>query len=195
MSQPLVRKTCGCHLSQSQYTSDIRACDTICSGYDTIKYYGQSTCQASVCVIDNFTLIAKGSSVGDITFTQACPFCSGSSSCKCIIGDINIIAQDSRMGALQLEQNCGGGVECYADIEGVRTQLSDCQQYINSFGLTTSVVDKQVQTYTIYTIMFIIGAIVLIILFIIGIVFLIKQNRKPEVIRIPNLEPFSPGKT
>jgi hypothetical protein len=184
MSHPLIRQLCSCHLPQSEYTSDIRACDTICSGYDTVKYYGQSSCQASVCVIDNFTLIAKGSSVGDITFTQACPYCT--SSCKCIIGDINIISQDSRLGALNLEQNCGGQIECYADIEGVRTPISDCQQYINSFGLTTSVVDKQVQVYTTYTITFLIAAIILIILFIIGIIFLLKQNRKPEIVKIKN---------
>jgi hypothetical protein len=189
-SNPIVRKMCGCYLPNSEYPSaDIRTCDTICSGYNTIKYHAVGgedpvQCISSLCIIDNFTLIAKGSSVGDITFNQTCPNCSAVSNCKCIIGDINIIAQDSRMGALNLNQNCAGNYECYATVEGLRVPVEDCQQYINSFGLTTSVVNRQRDTFTAYVWGFAIFALLLVILFIVGVVLLLKHGNKAEVVQV-----------
>ncbi len=189
LSNPLARQICGCYIPSSEYSEGIRACDPICSGFDTIKYHEANqnsfqTCQSTLCIIDNFTLIAKGSSVGDITFTQACPYCSAGGNCRCIIGDINIIASDSRLGALSLEQNCVGEIECYATVDGVRMPVDDCQSYIESFGLTTSVVEKQSNTYFIYTWAFLVFAVLVLILFLVGTRLLLSQKSRPEVIRI-----------
>lgn len=99
---PIIRQICGCYLPNSQYNVNIpRPCDTVCSGFETIKYFQNSTdsspqqCVSDVCIIDNVTIEATNSSVGDITFNQLCPFCEGASNCRCVISDINIISNDS----------------------------------------------------------------------------------------------------
>jgi len=188
-SHPIIRSVCGCWLPDSEYLDKTRACDNICSAYNTIKYHepDQSTaqtCDSSVCVIDNITLIAKGSSIGDITFTQACSYCGVSSDCRCIIGDINLIIQDSRMGELNLDQNCGGSIECYTTIEGVRTEVPDCTQYINSFGLTSSVVDSKREFYQSYSITFLVFSIILVLLFVVVGLYMLFRKEKAEVVQI-----------
>lgn len=168
-ANPIIKRICGCHLPEYEYSSN-RACDPICSSYDIIKYIPPGmivpdSCTSTVCIIDNFTLIANGSSVGNITFNQACPYCSGITSCNCIIGDINIIAQDSRMGGLNLEQNCGGSLECYSNIDGVKVPVENCSEYIQSLGLSTSTVEEEKKIYKTYSIGFIIFIIILIFFF------------------------------
>lgn len=171
---PIIRKVCGCFLPNDQYLGN-RACDPICSSYDNLKRYNQTTCNTSICIIDNFTILAKGSSIGDITFQQTCPYCSPVSQCKCVISDLNLIIQDSRLGALNLTQNCpSDALECYTTLDGVRVKLDNCSDYIQSFGLTTSVVEKQKRTYHVGLVTFIVLTIVVIILFLIGVIYYFK---------------------
>lgn len=191
LSHPIIRRVCGCYLPEEEYPEGNRACDTVCSGYDILRYYEKNSnapqiCHDSLCIIDNFTLLAKGSSIGDITFTQACPFC-GTSECLCIVGDLNFVIQDSRMGALNLKTHCDE-IKCYTTIEGVRTELPDCKQYINNFGLTTSVVDTKREVYRGYSISFFVFGIVLILLFLGLGLYLLFREIQPEIIRKPPLE-------
>lgn len=188
-SNPIVKKLCGCYLPDTESGEpERRSCDTICSAYDNLKYHEEGvdtpqTCNANLCIIDNFTLIAKGSSIGDITFSQTCPFCTAGANCKCIIGDINIIAQDSRMGSLQLEQNCTGGTECYTDNNGVRTEV-DCNMYLSTFGLSTSEVKTEYEIWKTYTWAFLLFAILFGILFIVTIVLTLITPEKTKTIVI-----------
>jgi hypothetical protein len=41
---PIIRQICGCYLPNSEYNTNIpRPCDTVCSGFDTIKYFANPT--------------------------------------------------------------------------------------------------------------------------------------------------------
>jgi len=173
-TNPIVRQFCGCYLPADQYEDPSqRACDVICSGLDQVKYFETSTstspqtCDTNVCIIDDVTIRAVGSTVGDITFSQLCQNC-GVTDCRCIISDINIISQDSQLDQLNLEQNCGGSVTCFANVEGQRQQVN-CNQYLASFGIPTGSIETQKRNAQIYVIGFGILTLLLLILLIIGL--------------------------
>jgi hypothetical protein len=124
-----IGRFCGCHLNSTAYTQYEDQfgipfnCDPVCSRLDTIPSvnndYTTSLCEGAICIIDDITLSLVDSSVsGDVNFYQACGGCTGSESCTCIISGVDIIAVESGLGGVNLEQVCGSEPKCYtADTE------------------------------------------------------------------------------
>ena len=145
-----IQRMCGCYLNDEQYNDQIvTQCDPVCASAE-VPYYtttldeNQQICLTQACVIDNVTIQAQGSSVGEITFSQVCPNCT--TGCRCVIGDINLIVSDSRFKNINIEQNCSGSSTCYAtDVNGNRIEV-DCAEYIDTFGSNRSLnISKETQ--------------------------------------------------
>ena len=152
---PLIRQFCGCYLPEDQYnglSTDLRACDPLCSGLDTVQFFPSATatqpqqCTTDVCIIDDVTINVINSDLGNITFQQICQNC-GPGNCRCIISDINILAQNSDLGQLNLQQNCGSATECFAIVNG-QNQAVPCDQYLTAFGLNAPAL-SQTRTRTL----------------------------------------------
>lgn len=164
---PLVQQFCGCYLNSSQYNQSIqRSCDPVCSNINNINYFPSSTatspetCNSSVCVIDNVTIQAVSSTVGQITFSELCTNCGVAGSCECIIGDIDIISQNSILAGVNLTQNCGGGVLCFDSNQNP----VNCSQFLSS----TATQGSQKTQFFYYLIGFGIIALLIFILFVIA---------------------------
>lgn len=139
---PLIGYFCGCYLPESEYNitgPDERACDPICAinKINGVNYFtpaGNSvSCNTNICLINDVTVNAVGSNVGSITFSQLCDVCDTPGSCRCIISDINILAQDSRLSNTQIIQNCGTATECFQRNPDGTIQQVDCKQYQQAF--------------------------------------------------------------
>jgi len=179
----IVKKICGCYLPESQYDNSVgRACDFICSSYDTIRYYEENsnyplTCISNVCVIDSVTIQVIDSSIGNITFNQLCPYCSGSANCKCIINDINIITQNSKLGSIDINQQCSPeDSKCYeTNLDNIRHEVS-CDTYFGELGTNPTIIEQQRIIYTRFAWITGVLSIILLILFIICFIFLYRIN-------------------
>jgi len=180
---PTIRRFCGCYLNPSQYHSNLpRPCDTICSGFDNLRYFSSETsdnpetCETNVCVIDNITITAKGSEIGDITFEQICPYCAGVAGCRCIISDINIISRDSRLGALNIQQNCGGNTQCFKSVPGKGQVEVPCAEYVSSFGLSIPTIEQERERTLVLIITLAVVAFVILVLFAAAVVLSYRKT-------------------
>ena len=152
-----IKRMCGCYLQSDQYSDQIpRVCDTICFGAD-VPYFNSSqseipqTCTTQACIIDNVTIQAQGSSVGNVTFTQICPACGVGSGCRCIINDINLIVSDSRFESINILQNCDGSTMCFQRDEfGNRLEVP-CDTYLETFGINVRDVTKTKRRFEMYS--------------------------------------------
>lgn len=184
----IVKKLCGCYLDSNKYDGSVgRACDFICTGYDTIRYYEEgsdyaSACISNVCVIDSVTVTVINSNAGDITFNQICPYCAGSSNCKCVINDINIITQNSSIGKVEINQECSEtDSTCFeTSIDGIRREVP-CETYFGELGTNPTLIEQKKTIYQRVGWITGIASIVLLVLFIVCLVFLYKI--KPQYIR------------
>lgn len=170
-ANPIVQQFCGCYLPESQYNQSIqRSCDPICSNINNVQYFPGPTalspqpCNSNVCIIDNVTIDIISSNVGPITFSQLCTNCGVAGSCQCIIGDIDIISQNSQLAGINLTQNCGGNVTCFNSSQ----EQVDCSQYLGTFGTNSQVVQNQKTKDLIFIFGFALLALLFFILFIIG---------------------------
>jgi len=187
---PMVRKLCGCYLPPSEYNPDLNIpCDSVCSSFGTVRYFKNAqeltpeVCASNVCIIDGVTLNIKNSNVGDITFNQLCPFCSGISECRCFINDINIITQNSALGSVEINQNCGKSSVCTArSLDGTLKPVP-CDSYFSTLGENPSIVEQQKRSYRwmfwvcIVLSVFFLGALIL------GLYFMVKEPRPVEKIQ------------
>lgn len=176
-----VRQICGCYLPNSQYNSQVdRSCDFICSGFDSIGYFptpqsvSPQECPGNICLISNVTIDAVDSDVGDITFQQICQDCGIAGQCRCIISDINLISQNSKVSQLNIDQNCGGSVECFQTVNGVQ-QSVNCDEFLGSFGVNSSTVQEEKNNAQNYIIGLSIICAFLLILFIVGVILYRKS--------------------
>jgi hypothetical protein len=186
---PIIERFCGCYLSADNYDQTLpRPCDRVCGNSQPIPYYESSsqlnyqTCNTSVCLIDNFTLISIGSSVDNITFTQACPNCT-ITGCRCIISDINLIASDSRLGGLNIEQDCEQGTTCYESSSGIAQEVP-CEQYLSTFGLPTSSLIKEEQVLSTYTWALLASALIILLLIITIAIAVFMSNDQTTIVKL-----------
>ncbi len=115
-TNPLLSKWCGCHLSQDHYDQYLdqfgisKACTPLChrpgtipavgdNGYDVLK------CDQQVCMIDNLTIEAIKSKIGDVNIIDVC---SGCVDCQCMIVDNTIIELESQVGKISIVNQCSG---------------------------------------------------------------------------------------
>lgn len=190
---PTVKQMCGCYLSQNNYSSNVnRSCDTLCSSYNGINYYPSinsttaEQCITNVCIIDNITINAVNSNVGDITFTQVCPYCSGVANCQCIINDVNIITQNSSLGAIGIVQDCGDNSICYQrQLDGTQAEVP-CSEYFSEFGTNPTANEQYTTIYTRLLWGFFIFALVFLIIFMVVIAYIISTP-SPEIRQTINL--------
>lgn len=175
---PTIKQMCGCYLPDEFYSADIvRSCDNVCSNISTINYYSNSEqlrpveCISNACIIDGVNIEAVNSNVGDITFTQLCPLCSGAANCQCIINDINIISKNSSLGKIDINQNCGSVSKCFSKTENGTQQEVDCDEYFAEFG-TNVPYTEQIRTIS-YNVIIVVSVIIalLIILFIVAFIY------------------------
>lgn len=184
---------CGCHMPDIQYESFSqfgieRECDPVCALGTAVKLHDTTTsnparfikCNQSICVIDDVTLnILAGSTVGDISFSQACSSCSdggGNGSCRCYITDTTITAIDSLIGNVSFQQQCGNAPLCYrkAPVLGAPPIQIDCASGSDVSGETTTSSNR---TNPIRTLWIVLG--ILIALIVIAVLF--ASTRPPEV--------------
>lgn len=136
---PNLGKLCGCFMADAEYDKYTgsfgvnKICDPACVLQSAVKprdpenEFVTLKCDQSICVIDDVTISILGkSTVGDITFGQACSACSGDSGCTCNISDISITSVESTIGDVSFQQACGGVVNCYErDANGIPRPV-DC---------------------------------------------------------------------
>jgi uncharacterized protein DUF5857 len=123
-------KLCACFLPSTQYYLPgiiPTECDANCalnlgnngvplgqysfSGANTAR-----TCKQNTCVIDDLTITALNSKVGNVNVQQACPGCP-SGGCSCIMNNVNVNLINSETGQI-LAQNCSS---CPTVTNGVST--------------------------------------------------------------------------
>lgn len=146
-----IQRMCGCYMNSEQYSDLVVVqCDPICASaviphYTSVRSEVPQTCITQSCVIDNVTIQAQGSSVGEVTFSQICPNCT--TGCICVIGDIDIVASDSRFKGVNIIQNCGAST-CYTtDMNDNRIEV-DCGTYFETFGTDRVLNISKVTQYT-----------------------------------------------
>ena len=182
MTDTNLKRLCGCNLSEKNYNPQIgRSCDLLCSGFDTLKYYPYQPCSGNVCIIDNVNINLINSNVGDITFTQICPYCSNINTCACIINDINIIASNTKLGNVSLVQDCGiDNSRCY-DSNNVEVS---CEEYFPILGSNKSELEYNITYYRNTSIIFLLMSFAFLICLIYGLYLLFTSPKNPIIYNI-----------
>ena len=157
---PTLKRLCGCHLStgatldsapknmllqprkgvKNQYTYGTatigsRECDPVCNLTDTIQRKS-GRCKGTQCIIDGFSVDARGSQGTSVNLDLNCGNCKDSS-CQCYIGDFKTNFKNSKYGLLKVKQNCG---ECFAfDSTIGESRPIDCEtlEYLDKDGKGT----------------------------------------------------------
>jgi hypothetical protein len=122
---PFLSKWCGCHLNEDHYDQYLdqfgisKACTPMCHLPGTIPTVGDDgfhvlKCDQQVCMIDNLTIDAIKSKIGDVNLTD---ICSGCIDCQCTIVDNTIIELGTKVGKLSIVNQCaassiGNGPKC-----------------------------------------------------------------------------------
>jgi len=139
---------CGCYAPDDGITSadcptgadaeECKSCDTICQHTDVTQLYDRDTgdkftCNATVCVIANTTIIAAQTSVGGgVNFQQVCPGCSTAQPCKCIISDVTITGNvDIKDINANLENGACSETQCYKTNTDGSTEFVTCPDKYN----------------------------------------------------------------
>lgn len=182
---------CGCFMASQQYDAYTGAfgvskiCDPACVLESAVKPADPSNqfvtlhCNQAICVIDNVTIsILEKSTVGNISFGQACSSCSGNAGCSCNISDISITAVESAVQGISFSQNCGASQpNCFkSDANGIPRQVA-C-----SVLDTTSTSGSTSTNGTAVVIIVAIIVIVLILLFIIIFTALLSRKSKESAL-------------
>lgn len=193
-NNPNLAKLCGCFMSDAEYDKyggtfgTQKICDPACVLQSAVKPRDPSTscqtlkCSQTVCIIDDITIDILGkSTVGDITFGQACSGCSGGAGCTCSISDISITSVESTLGNINLSQACGGNPSCYKrDANGIPRSVP-CSELGGTGNSTVSS-----SPFTLRNILIVIGIIIVVIIIIVIIALLIRRNRnEPTMLRSP----------
>lgn len=111
-------KLCGCQIRSLDpiiYPDVPKECDPLCVHEQIVKNINEidgnpKECNATVCVINNVSIVSTESIVGGVSFTQVCGQCVGTSNCTCII-DQTIPTTIDKVGLnseYTFSQSCGG---------------------------------------------------------------------------------------
>jgi len=169
-----IQDLCGCFLSEKQYILPgilSVACNPICSlpnsvkrGIESGSEYKKDTCTETLCVINDVNIDNLGK-IDKIKFNELCNKCKGSTGCVCVIGDINIESNKSKIKDIDFHQNCKGGCINYNEKQPGLSTKTTCG--------TGSILDKiDIDIKTIFDnnkilILSIIITIIILILFVI----------------------------
>lgn len=115
-------KMCGCQISSLDNSTGIydnvpAACDPLCNHEQMVKNINITTgepeqCDASVCVINNISIVSTESLVGTVNFYQVCPQCGQNDSvCICIL-DVDISSDVNINNNVEFNQYCGSNSIC-----------------------------------------------------------------------------------
>jgi hypothetical protein len=127
---------CGCYMPPEQYAkyTDLyqinRECTPTCNMQGVVQLpsddgTGVKTCQQqSLCVIDDVAInIARsivGTSGAGVQFSQICSSCgtstgAGTGSCRCFITGATFQIIDSKLGDVNISQQCGASSQCFSE--------------------------------------------------------------------------------
>ena len=143
-----VQRTCACYLPDSEYQNQQgaqefpRACDPFCAKnrINGVNFFESSdsvtpeTCQTNICLIDNVTVEAINSDLGQIQFGELCGGCGGTGNCRCIISDINLLVNNSKLDQIDFINDCPGGAICFAKDQDGQNQEVPCESYFQEFN-------------------------------------------------------------
>lgn len=139
-------KLCGCFspdLDPNTYPDIEKICDPLCSQYQVSRFRDLDTgevlqCNSNVCVINNVSISATKSSVGQVNFTQSCPNCNPYEPCKCIV-DVTIASSYEQLGldSVNFYQYCGENSVCIVidNTTGVSKEVP-CQDNLTQITAT-----------------------------------------------------------
>lgn len=181
---------CGCFMSNQQYDAYTGAfgvskiCDPACVLQAAVKPADPSNqfvtlhCDQAICVIDDVTIsILEKSTVGNITFGQACGSCGGNAGCVCNISDISITAVESAVQGINFSQECSGNLNCF------KSNANGIPQQVNCSTLdTTSTSGTSGISGTAVVVIVAIIVVVLILLFIIIFTALLSRKSKESAL-------------
>lgn len=206
-NNPAVTDWCGCYITPdnadtlfenitpNQVTPDdergANPCYPLCHRIETIPLFSiedgsEYECSTSVCVIDNVTINAVNSSVGNVNITQICPSCSPDRLCECIISSNDLPNTFEELGiSASYSSYCGENGQCYVLNPDNSLTPVNCTDYLTN---------KSSNLTWIYILISLIG--VFVILLAIGI-FIATKNRKiiekiPEIPKSKTEEPEEP---
>ncbi len=195
-------RACACHLAPQKYSKFqgvitegfFEACDPLCllpsavpPGFidDETGEAKRVQCPETNCLIDGVTITLLNSELQDINFGQACGGCEpdadggGGTGCSCTFEDFDIWAQASRLGNIDVAQNCttckvrepGSSRETEVDCAaGVPTQTLPPPPRVDVFAPFASFVDENPALA--------IGGAAAVVLYLFVLVFLATRPRK-----------------
>lgn len=129
---PEYLKWCGCYMSQENYSKYTnlygvsRECTPTCNMEGVIPLAtsdGTSflRCSQNLCIIDDISIsIAQSTVSGNINFSQICNSCTSegsSGTCNCSITGGNFTIIDSKIGNIEVSQQCSADSSCYREIQ------------------------------------------------------------------------------
>lgn len=198
-TNPNLASLCGCFMSDFQYNSYGGAfgvkkiCDPACTLQSAVKPLNTSntcttqSCDQAICVIDNVKIeLLSNSTAGNINFAQACASCTGGAGCVCNISDISVTSVESKLGNINLSQQCGGNPNCFkSDANGV-PQVVPCSTLDPSGGTVVAPSSKLSTTALLIIIAVVVLVVILIIIF---LLLLGRRKEEPTILR--NYQPIA----
>jgi len=169
-SNPYINKICGCY-------GNYGPCGPKCNEFaiPPIGVNGNvQTCPKNICRIDNLSIYAQNSVLGNVNLDQLCPFCLSPSSCICQINNLSINLESSSIGTLHLNQLCD---PVLSSVNGMSPATA-----VNNFNTTVSSRD-QINNSKIKTWLLTVLSIILLILIIVMIFLSFKQPK--TIIDVP----------
>lgn len=128
---PGLLRWCGCYMSEEAYDRYVtlygiqKECTPSCNNAQAIPLpgdngFGVKQCRRNTCVVDDLAIDIGRSIVGSdegISINQACYGCA-EGGCQCLMADTTIRIIESRVGSIQLTQQCQGHSTCYKEYTG-----------------------------------------------------------------------------
>ena len=187
------RDFCGCYLQNKNYeefgnevAGISRECDPICIPASTIKYLGPgssqpTTCQSTICLIEDVNISLINSSTGEINFNTVCGGC-GAAGCSCFIKDINLITNNSALENLNFINNCSQ-LQCYQTQSDGSYRAVDCETFDeNGETIPPSDSSREREGFNkTLIIIIVVISLILFLLFIFAIIFILRRKRSQGV--------------
>ncbi len=184
-------KLCGCFapdLDPTLYSDVTKECDPLCSQYQVSRFRDDETgivdqCNSTVCVINNVSITATKSSVGEVNFVQACPNCDPLLPCKCIV-DVTVSSSYEQVGldSVNFYQYCGTNSVCIViDNQTGKSMEVPCQDNLTEIKATEYNYTVSIQTWILILII-----IILTILIIYAYCYTPYDYNIPEGYKLPN---------
>lgn len=137
----VLTRVCGCFLGRDQY--DVaRECDPLCTRASIQRV---TTCGANICLINGLDINVIDSTTGDININQQCGGCTVSSGCICYMNDVNVLAQNSRVGAITFDTAESCTISTCTTTDGIGIP---CDEFFGALAENADPSGKSVQEKT-----------------------------------------------